>query len=157
VETNSKNDTRFTVEERRTLATLPWIVGIAVSTADKAGDQRTEVAEIHTMREAIEAAIASFSSATMIDLVIEHSKTTYATAGAEVISRCQQALELITKKGTEQEVEEYKKLVMEVADEVARAASEAFAGIGPKVSAKEKAMIDRIATVLQATKYTRGK
>jgi hypothetical protein len=42
---------------------------------------------------------------------------------------------------------------MDVAYAVARAASEKFAGLGPKVSPTENKMIERVASAMQATKY----
>ena len=150
METKSKDDKRFSTEERRALATVPWIVGAAVSEVDKGGAQEAANAEMRAMNAAIHGGIAAFSSDTMIDLVEEVELVRWATAKAEVVSRCSNALALIKAKGTAEEVEAYKKLIMDVAYEVARASGSGFAGLGKKVSDLESGMIDTIARAMDA-------
>ncbi len=155
METKSKDDNRFTVEERRILATVPWIVGAAVSEVDKTGAQDSAAKEMRAMNAAVHGGIAAFSSDTMINLVEEPDRILFSVAQAEVVGKCQQALALITAKGTPEEVDAYKKLIMEVAYEVAGAAGEGFAGLGKKISATEATMIDRVAMAMQATAFKR--
>jgi hypothetical protein len=70
---------------------------------------------------------------------------------AHLLIEIQDAMELLRKKATPEEAEEYRKFVLAVANRVAEARKEGFMGLsGERVSEPEHQALDAIAKALEA-------
>lgn len=166
------NQADFTSAEWWLLKETVLRVGAAVMVASDSGISGT-MKEIVANATAIAHAIEQFPDDDLIQALSNPDQDSAykpappATAGAnrqareeqiktDALAKCGQAIDVLARTAAAQEVIEYKKWVMTVGDNVARAAEEGgVMGIGKKtVSAAEAAMLKQVAEALGLKEYT---
>jgi hypothetical protein len=143
----------FNAEEWSTLVEGPVLAGMRVVTADRGGTIRESLAMGQVYAQARQRQGDSgllddlVSSPPAMDQERLRAAGDVAAASRE---RLREALELLEQKASPDEVEAYKRFVVNVAEAVARAHKEGgFIGIGGKeVSESEQAALDEIAAAL---------
>jgi hypothetical protein len=141
---------KWTDDERLTLITLPWIAGAAVSECDKAGGARETAKESDALNSAVSASFLGFQVKTGENLSGEPRTFDFEQADSLLAKAAEDAIALIEKESTEKQ-DLYKKVVLEVAYQVAMAYGAGWRGRGQKVSDKEKAMVKKIAELAKAS------
>jgi hypothetical protein len=144
----------FTEEEWTLLSEGPTSAGMIVIAADRGGSIR----ETFSMAKAYaEARREHGASQVLDDIVGEKPKVDKERAGspeelkAHLLIEIQDAMELLRKKATPEEAEEYRKFVLAVANRVAEARKEGFMGLsGERVSEPEHQALDAITKALEA-------
>lgn len=146
----TKND--FNAEEWEVLVGAPALAALRVILADRGGTLRESLSLARAYGEARQRdgdalLTAIVSSAPQLDPTQARSLE---DLQAESQRRLREALELLERKGTPEEVEAYKGFVLGVANTVARAHKEGgILGIGGKqVSESEQAVLDDLAASL---------
>jgi hypothetical protein len=144
----------FNADEWSTIAEAPALAGMRVVTSDRGGTIRESVAMGKTYASArrrpgeselIDQLVATPPS---VDSERVRASGDIGRASAE---RLREALALLEQKASSEEVDAYKRFVLEVAEAAARAHKEGgFMGVGGKqVSDEEQAALDEIAATLQ--------
>ena len=140
--------TDFSEEEWKTIAEGPTSAGMAVITASKGGTFR----ETFSMAKAYAEARQTHGDSELLDaLVGERPKTdktrehNYAELLQHNLQNIRDAIGLLQRKATEQEVEEYREFIRGLIKRVAEAHSED----GQDVSPGEQAAIDEIENALR--------
>ena len=144
----------FTEEEWTLLSEGPTSAGMIVIAADRGGSIR----ETFSMAKAYaEARREHGASQVLDDIVGEKPKVDRERAAspeelkAHLLIEIQDAMELLRKKATPEEAEQYRKFVLAVANRVAEARKEGFMGLsGERVSEPEHQALDAIAKALEA-------
>ena len=140
----------FTEQEWDTVLQGPPAAGTIVATASKGGTFKesfaiaksyTEARQEHGASELLDAIV---SAKPKVDRHLGHSPEEVKSKGLQHVSDAVQVLE---SKATPDEVNDYRKFVLTLADKVANAHSED----GMAVSGPEHAVIDEIATALGGT------
>ena len=143
---------KFTAQERRQMCTLAWIAGAAVSVTDQVGGIKAEAREVEALRRAVAEAFTVFQLQTNENLSGEEPSTfDFDKAESLLEPTAKEVLAFLVAKDTPQNVDVYKKGVLDVAYQVAAAFGAGFLGRGESVSATEVAMIDKVARALEAT------
>lgn len=147
-----KAPSKFTAQERQQMCTLAWIAGAAVSVTDQVGGIKAEAREVEALRIAIAKCFTVYQLQTNENLSGEEPSTfDYDKAESLLGPAAQDVLAMLEKKDTPENVDHYKRGVLDVACRVAAAYGAGFLGRGEAVSASENAMIDKIAEALKAT------
>lgn len=160
------NKAAFSPEEWWLLKETPLRVGAAVMVSAESGASGT-MKEIVANAQAMADAVAQFPNDDLIQALSDpDDASTYKpappdTAGADrhareesiqsdALAKCRQAVDVLARKASAQETDEYRKWVMTVGENVARAAGEGgVLGIGKKMlSAEEAATLKQIAEAL---------
>jgi hypothetical protein len=145
----------FNAEEWETLVRAPALTALRVITADRGGKIRESLSLGRAYDEArqrggselLEAIVSSPPS-------LDPSATRTPEQLAEQADQAlREAIDLLERKATPEEVEDYRRFVLGVADTVAHAHKEGgFLGIGGKeVSAEEQAVLDQLTQTVNAT------
>jgi hypothetical protein len=145
----------FNAEEWTTVVEGPVLAGMRVVAAHRGGTIRESIAVAKVYGAAREAQGESelldalVSSPPAVDAQQVRAGGDIGTVSGE---RLRDALRILREKGTPEEVEQFKRFVMEVAEAAAKAHKEGgFIGIGGKqVSAEEQAALDDIQAILDA-------
>jgi hypothetical protein len=138
----------FTDEEWELLREGPPSAGMAVVMADRGGLMR----ESYSMAKAYVEARKQPGHSALLDEIVEskpeldhtrhHSKQEVIDAGLE---RLRNAIALLERKASADEVEEYRSFCVSVAEHVANAAKEGFLGLtGERVSEEEQSAVERV-------------
>lgn len=149
---------RFTPEEWDALAKLPSLAASAVMMTDLSGPVGLNK-EYAALLQALEAAAAANEPDSLVSLTartynepaqIDALGVTQTNAQTMLRDACLQVVAILNAKATHQEIHAYKKMVMDVAQSVARAALDGGTlGIGRKpVSAGEHRTLDLLAAAL---------
>ena len=142
----------FNAEEWSTIANAPFLTGMLVIAAARGGTVREPLA----ISRAYAAARAEQPDGLLKEILatppaIDPAKRprTPEDLRREAPAALREAIEILTRVGTEDEVIAYKRFVYELADAVARAHREGgFLGIGgTEVSEHEQAALDEIAAI----------
>jgi hypothetical protein len=156
---------QFSKEERDILISLPYRVGVWVSSRDQTGDNESDEIEMQTLENIIGShAHGMFETA----LVHEIMSVAYSQPGLwphwakkteTVLDECHKALEIIAAKSSgddaDKEVSAYKKILMQIAFEVARSYNEfddESSGF-EKFMAHIRIMIDNLIGKIRREKY----
>ncbi len=142
----------FNAEEWSKVVEGPLLAGLRVITASRGGTIRESIA----MGKTWTAAREQHGESELLDELVssppalDASRLQEGGGPAAATSRISEAVELVEQKASPEEVEAYKRFVLEVAKAVATAHKEgAVLGIGGKqVSDEEQAAIDEIAVTL---------
>lgn len=150
---NSKKATsKFTAEERQQMCTLAWIAGAAVSVTDQVGGIKAEAREVEALRRAVASCFTAYQLKSGENLSGEEpSVFDYDKAESLLGPAAEGTLAMLDKKDTPENIDVYKKGVLEVAFQVANAHGAGFLGRGEAISATESSMIDKVAQALKAT------
>jgi hypothetical protein len=153
------NKADFNADEWSTLVEGPVLAGMRVITADRGGTIRESLA----MGQVYAQARKGHGESPLLDELVSSapaldSERLRATGdvGAASIERLREALRILEQKASPEEVEAYKRFVVNVAEAAAKAHKEGgFIGIGGKqVSESEQAALDEIAATLGTTADT---
>lgn len=142
----------FNAEEWADVTSAPAMTAMSVVAADRGGTLRESV----SMARAYTDARRAVSSELIRDLLMSPpvlDPSTFQPGGdaiRQASEELRRAVELLEEKAAPEEVEEYKRFVLELADTVARAHKEGgFLGIGGRqVSEREQEALDAIAATL---------
>jgi hypothetical protein len=142
----------FTDEEWKTVLEAPPSAGLIVIASDRGGSIR----ESFSMAKAYTEARKEHGESELLDEVVSakpemdhtryHSPEELKQGSLKHIS---DAVAVLQSKATPEEVDEYKKFIIALAQRVAEARKEGFLGLsGERVSEDEKAAIDEISSAL---------
>jgi hypothetical protein len=145
----------FTEDEWKLLREAPTSAGMVVMAADRGGVVR----ESFSMAKAYtEARTEHGASQLLDDIVSEKPEVDRTRAGSEeelrsnLLQHIRDGIELLGQKATPEELEEYRRFVMTVANRVADAHREGFMGMsGERVSDAEREALAEIADAAGAT------
>jgi uncharacterized protein GlcG (DUF336 family) len=143
----------FTEEEWKTVLEAPPSAGLLVITSDRGGSIR----ETFSMAKAYTEARKEHGESELLDEIVNakpetdhtryHSPEELKEASLKHIT---DAVELLKSKAAPEEVEEYKKFIVALANRVAEARKEGFMGLsGDRVSDDETAAIAEVEAALQ--------
>jgi hypothetical protein len=147
----------FNAEEWSVLVGAPLLTAMMVVAADKGGSVRESLAVAKAYPAAREQYQTEFMSALLATppAAGTNRPTKREELHGEAINRLHEAISILERIGTEDEVVEYKRFVFALADSVARAHKEGgFLGIGGKkdgISEAEQAALDEIAAIFDGT------
>lgn len=145
-------ESKFTAQERKQMCTLAWLAGAAVSVTDQVGGIKAEAREVEALRIAVAKCFTVYQAKTGENLSGEEpSVFDFDKAESLLGPAAQDVLAVLEKKETPENVDVYKRGVIDVALQVAAAFGAGFLGKGDAVSAAESAMIDKIAGALKAS------
>jgi hypothetical protein len=146
----------FNAEEWSTVVEAPVLGGMRVVAAGRGGTIRESLA----VAKVYAAARQAQGDSELLDAIVSSPPAVDAQqlreGGGDIASvssqRLRDALRILREKATPEEVEAYKRFVVEVADAAARAHKEGgFIGIGGKeISADEQAALDEIQRILDS-------
>jgi hypothetical protein len=151
----------FNAEEWAKVVEGPMLAGLLVITADRGGTIRETLAmgqvyaqarQRHGESEFLDELVSSPPA-------VDQGRLRAASDRAEAITeRLREALEILQGKSSPEEVEAYKRFVLNVAEAAAKAHKEGgFIGIGGKeVSENEQAALDELAATLGTSSDTDG-
>jgi hypothetical protein len=139
----------YTEEEWKLLREAPTSAGMLVIQADRGGAIR----ETFSMAKAYTDARGQHGSSQLLDDIVSEKPEVDRTRFQSVedlrsglLQHIRDAVELLQGKGTPEELEEYRRFVVTVADRVAEARREGFMGMsGERVSEAEQQALDEIA------------
>jgi hypothetical protein len=142
----------FTEEEWKTILEAPPSAGLVVILSDRGGSVR----ETFSMAKAYTEARKQHGESQLLDEIAAAKPETDRTrAGSPEelkqhnLDNVRQAVALLSTKATDEEVEEYRKFILGLAERVAEARKEGFMGLsGERVSDAERAAIGEIETAL---------
>jgi hypothetical protein len=142
----------FTDEEWKQILEGPTSAGFLVILSDRGGSVR----ETFSMAKAYTEARQQHGESQLLDEIAAAKPEVDRTrAGSPEdlkqhnLDNVRQAMTLLKTKATEDEVEEYRKFILRLAEKVAEARKEGFLGLsGERVSDAERAAIDEIQTAL---------
>ena len=151
----------FNAEEWSTVVEAPLLAGMRVITADRGGTIRESLALGQVYAQARQGHGESelldelASSPPALD---QERLRAAGDVGQAVAERLREALAVLEQKASPEEVEAYRRFVMNLAETAAKAHKEGgFIGIGGKqVSEKEQAALEEIAAALGTTADTGG-
>lgn len=151
----------FNAEEWSTVVEAPMLAGLRVVAADRGGTIRESVAVARVYAEARKAQGGSglldelVASPPAVDTQRVQAAGDIAAVSTE---RLQKALRIVAEKGSTEDVEEYRRFVLAVAQAAAEAHKEgSFVGIGGKqISEEEQRALDEIRQVLDAQQGRSG-
>lgn len=150
-ESSKKAASKFSAQERQQMCTLAWIAGAAVSVTDQVGGIRAEAREVEALRRAVAKCFTVYQVKTGENLSGEEPSTfDYDKAESLLGPAAADVLAMLQKKETPENVDHYKRGVLDVAYQVAAAYGAGFLGRGEAVSAAESSMIDKVAQALNA-------
>jgi hypothetical protein len=145
----------FNAEEWSTIVEAPVLAGLRVVAADRGGTIRESLAIGQVYAEARRA----HGQSELLDQLVSSPPSVDPQRlqggrdlGAAVSERLGEALRLVSEHGTADDVEAYRRFVLEVARAAAQAHKEGgFIGIGGKqISEQEQAALDEISALLDA-------
>src|SRR6476620_8862403 len=142
----------FTDEEWERLLEAPPAAGLLVITADRGGSIR----ETFSMAQAYTEARQQHGESELLDEIVsakpevDHNRAhSPDEAKANSIQHLQNAIALLKDKASPEEVEEYRKFIVALANRVAEARKEGFLGLsGERVSDPEREAIAEIESAL---------
>jgi hypothetical protein len=142
----------FTEEEWKTILEAPPSAGLLVILSDRGGSVR----ETFSMAKAYTEARQQHGESELLDEVVAAKpETDRSRAGSPEelkqhnLDNVRQAIAVLRSKGTDEEVEEYRKFILGLAERVAEARKEGFLGLsGERVSDAERAAIGEIEAAL---------
>ncbi len=143
---------KFTAHERQQMCTLAWIAGAAVSVTDQVGGVKAEAREVEALRSAVTKCFTLYQAKTSENFSTEEPSTfDFDKAESLLAPLAQEVVAMLEQKDTPENIDQYKRGVLDVACQVAAAYGAGFLGRGDAVSAAETAMIDKVAHALKAT------
>jgi hypothetical protein len=142
----------FTEEEWKTVLEAPPSAGLLVITSDRGGSIR----ESFSMAKAYAEARQHHGESELLDEIVsakpevDHTRFKTPEELKEAsLGHIRDAVALLKAKGTPEEVEEYKKFILGLAQRVAEARKEGFMGLsGDRVSDSEREAMDEIGAAL---------
>jgi predicted house-cleaning noncanonical NTP pyrophosphatase (MazG superfamily) len=142
----------FTEEEWKRVLEGPPSAGLLVITGDRGGSIR----ESFSIAKAYAEARQEHGESELLDEIVsakpEVDRTRFKTPEElkeHSLQNLREAVELISSKGTPEELAEYKKFILGLADRVANARKEGFLGLGgERVSEDEQAALREIEAAL---------
>ena len=142
----------FNAEEWELLLQAPPSAGVLVALADRGGAIRESVSMAKFYGEARESGGESELLDEIVSARPELDQARFKSPEerkAHALQTLRDAVEVLDKKASREEVEEYKKFVLALADRVANARKEGFLGVtGPRVSDAEREAVGEIAAAL---------
>jgi hypothetical protein len=144
--------TDFTEEEWKLVLQGPTSAGLLVVASDRGGSVR----ESFSMAKAYAEARQEHGDSELLDTIVSakpevdktrpHSPEELTEHG---LQHLRDAVTLLEQKATPEEVEEYKRFIVNLAERVAEARKEGFLGLsGERVSSDERAAVEQIAEAL---------
>ncbi len=145
----------FTAEEWDQVLQGPTSAGMIVVTAERGGSIR----ESFSMAKSYTEARKQHGDSELLDEIVstkpEMDHTRYGSPEelkVKSLEHLRQAVELVSAKASEQELEEYRRFIVNLAQGVAEAHKEGFLGLsGERVSDAEQAAVDEVAEALGTT------
>ena len=142
----------FTDEEWTQVLEGPTSAGLLVITSDRGGSIR----ETFSMAKAYAEARQQHGESELLDEIVASKPETDRTRASSPeelkqhsLDNVRQAIAILKTKATEEEVAEYRKFVLGLAQQVAEARKEGFLGLsGDRVSDEERAAIDELEAAL---------
>jgi hypothetical protein len=142
----------FTEEEWKTVLEAPPSAGLLVILSDRGGSVR----ETFSMAKAYTEARQQHGESELLDEIVSAKpETDHSRAGSSgelkqhTLDNIRQAIAVLKTKATDEEIEEYKKFILALAERVAEARKEGFLGLsGERVSDAERAAIGEIEAAL---------
>ncbi len=142
----------FTEEEWKTVLEAPPSAGLLVITSDRGGSIR----ESFSMAKAYAEARQQHGESELLDEIVsakpevDHTRFKTPEELKEAsLGHIREAVALLKAKATPEEVDEYKRFVVGLAERVAEARKEGFLGLsGERVSDSERQAIDEISAAL---------
>jgi hypothetical protein len=142
----------FTEEEWKTILEAPPSAGLLVILSDRGGSIR----ETFSMASSYTEARKQHGESELLDEIVSAKpETDHSRAGSPEelkqhnLDNIRQAIAVLKTKATDQEVEEYRKFILGLAERVAEARKEGFLGLsGERVSDAERAAISEIEAAL---------
>ena len=142
----------FTEEEWKTILEAPPSAGLIVILSDRGGS----IKETFSMAKSYTEARQKHGESELLDEIVSAKPETDRTrAGSPEelkqhnLDNIRQAVSLLKAKATDEEVEEYKKFIVGLAEHVAEARKEGFMGLsGERVSDAERAAIGEVEAAL---------
>jgi hypothetical protein len=142
----------FTDEEWTQVLEGPTSAGLLVITSDRGGSIR----ETFSMAKAYAEARQQHGESELLDEIVASKPETDRTRAASPeelkqhsLDNVRQAIAILKTKATEEEVAEYRKFVLGLAQRVAEARKEGFLGLsGDRVSDEERGAIDELEAAL---------
>lgn len=149
----------FNAEEWSVVANAPFLTAMLVIAADRGGTVRESLAisrAYASMREQDNGELLQAVLATPPSIDPATAPRTPEDLRREAPATLRQAIEILERHATDDEVVSYKRFVFSVADTVARAHREGgFLGIGgTEVSEHEQAALDEIAAIFDEPQHT---
>ena len=143
----------FNAEEWDIVAQAPLLAGMSVVAASRGGTLRESMAMAKTYAEARKQQGASelLDALVASPPAVDPSQLQQGDDAAKVVTeRLREAVRLMEQKATPEEVEAYKRFILDVAEAAAKAHKEGgFLGIGGKeVSEEEQRALDQVAATL---------
>ncbi|MEA2143363.1 MAG: hypothetical protein QOI64_1793 [Solirubrobacteraceae bacterium] len=142
---------QFNADEWSVVVGAPLLTAMMVVAADRGGSVRESVAVAKQYAAAREQHEGEFMSALLATppAVATQRPANREDLHDEAVAQLREAIAILERVGTEDEVIEYKRFVFSLAESVARAHKEGgFLGIGGKqVSESEQAALDEIAAI----------
>jgi head-tail adaptor len=142
----------FNAEEWSVVVGAPLLASMMVIAADKGGSVRETVAVARAYAEAKQSYEGELMSALLAEAAgrqVSSRSRSREDVAAEALAGLRQAISILERVATEDEVIEYKRFVYALGETAAQAHKEGgFLGIGgTPVSAKEQAALDEIAAI----------
>lgn len=145
----------FTTEEWEQILQGPTSAGMIVVTAERGGSIR----ESFSMAKSYTEARKEHGDSELLDEIVsqkpEMDHTRYSSAEemkVKSLEHIRAAVELVKAKASEQELDDYRRFIVNLAQGVAEAHKEGFLGMsGERVSDAEKAAVDEVAEALGTT------
>jgi hypothetical protein len=142
----------FSEEEWKAILEAPPSAGLVVITSDRGGSIR----ETFSMAKAYAEARQQHGESQLLDEIVSakpEMDRTRAGSPEELkehsLQNIREAIELLKAKASDEEVDEYRKFILGLAERVAEARKEGFLGLsGDRVSDDERAAISEIETAL---------
>lgn len=146
----------FNAEEWTTVVEAPVLAGMRVVAAGRGGTIRESlaVAKVYAAARQAQGDSALLDALVATPPAVDAQQLRQGGGDLATVSdqRLREALRILAEKATPEEVEEYKRFVVEVAEAAAKAHKEGgFIGIGGKeISPEEQAALDDIQRILSA-------
>jgi hypothetical protein len=142
----------YTDEEWKTVLQGPTSAGLLVVTSDRGGSIR----ESFSMAKAYAEARQEHGDSELLDTIVSEKPEVDKTrprspdeAQEHALQRLRDAVAVVEQKATPEEVEDYKRFIVNLAQRVAEARKEGFLGLsGERVSSEERTAVEQIAEAL---------
>jgi len=140
---------QFNAEEWSVVVGAPLLAAMRVIAADRGGSVRETVAVARAYAAARESYDSELMSAVLATPPANDAKTAGKDIAGEAPARLREAIAILERLATEDEVIEYKRFVYSLGETAAKAHKEGgFLGVGGKeVSEAEQAALDEIAAI----------
>lgn len=152
---------QFADQDRAMIVSLPYRVGLWVSTVDETGGRKAAVREMETLRAIIDSRmVGMFSSAFVHEVMTEimahaHQWPDWADDAENALRDCVKVLDLLSARLSARDVDAYRENIMRIGVEVASAFREfdLKAPLCSRLWAKVRLSIDKLVGALRRETY----